>query len=183
MFESEGQAGQQRLQRLERTLGVELVVRSSPEIQLTSAGRALEIEARVIVAGMEKAAHSAREAAAGRTGTVRVGYNFPAGQHILPVTLAKMHAEFPGVTVKLKEEHTGPQLVSLADGGLDIALVYGRPVTGNFQYRRSPAGPRLPPLVFGRRWCHWAQGGDVARLWLDADQRSLTSSSTRLPRG
>lgn len=126
----------QQLQRLERTLGVELVARTSHEVRLTSAGRAFEIEARAIVAQVDKAAHTAREAAAGRTGTVRVGYNFPAGQHILPATLARMHAEYPDVTVRLEEKRTGPQLVSLADGSLDVALVYGRPVSSEFQYRK-----------------------------------------------
>lgn len=115
----------QQLQRLERTLGVELVARTSHEVRLTPAGRAFEVEARVIVAQMDKAVQSVREVAAGRIGTVRVGYNFPAGQHILPVTLAKMHAEFADVTVRLEEKRTGPQLQALADGDLDIALVYG----------------------------------------------------------
>ncbi|MFJ8815222.1 LysR family transcriptional regulator [Amycolatopsis thermoflava] len=87
----------QQLQRLERTLGVELVARTSHEVRLTSAGRAFEVEARAIVNRMGKAAQSAREAAAGRTGTISVGYNFPAGQHILPATLARMHAEYPDI--------------------------------------------------------------------------------------
>src|SRR4051794_27438253 len=60
----------QQLQRLERTIGVELVARTSHEVRLTSAGRAFQVEARAIVAQMEKAAYSAREAAAGRTGTI-----------------------------------------------------------------------------------------------------------------
>ncbi|NKQ58664.1 LysR family transcriptional regulator [Amycolatopsis sp. K13G38] len=142
----------QQLQRLERTLGVELVARTSHEVRLTSAGRAFEVEARAIVAQMDKAAHSAREAAAGRTGTVRVGYNFPAGQHILPATLAKMHAEFPDVTVKLEEKRTGPQLASLAEGGLDIALVYGRPVTADFQYRRLLRLPMVAVVGQNHKW-------------------------------
>lgn len=142
----------QQLQRLERTVGLELVARTSHEVRLTSAGRAFEVEARAIVAQMEKAMHSARDAAAGRTGTVRVGYNFPAGQHILPATLTKMHAQFPDVTVKLEEKRTGPQLSSLADGALDIALVYGRPVTSDFQYRRLLRLPMVAVVGQGHQW-------------------------------
>jgi DNA-binding transcriptional LysR family regulator len=56
---------------------------------------------------MDKAAHTAREAAAGRTGTLNVGYNFPAGQHILPATLAKMLAEFPDVNRRSGGEANG----------------------------------------------------------------------------
>ncbi|TNC24165.1 LysR family transcriptional regulator [Amycolatopsis alkalitolerans] len=142
----------QQLQRLERTLGVELVARTSHEVRLTSAGRAFEVEARAIVTQMDKAALSAREAAAGRTGTVRVGYNFPAGQHILPATLARMHAELPDVTVRLEEKRTGPQLQALADGDLDIALVYGRPVTSDFQYRRLLRLPMVAVVGPGHKW-------------------------------
>ncbi|MTD58235.1 LysR substrate-binding domain-containing protein [Amycolatopsis pithecellobii] len=142
----------QQLQRLERTLGVELVARTSHEVRLTSAGRAFEVEARAIVSQVDKAAQCAREAAAGRTGTVRVGYNFPAGQHILPMTLAKMHAEFPDVMVRLEEKRTGPQLQALADGELDIALVYGRPVTSDFQYRRLLRLPMVAVVGQGHKW-------------------------------
>ncbi|MBW0117350.1 LysR family transcriptional regulator, partial [Pseudonocardia abyssalis] len=118
----------QQLKRLERTLGVQLVARSSHDVRLTPAGRAFEPEARAIVAQMAKATNSVRELAAGRTGTVNVGYNFPAGQHILPATLARMHADLPDVSVALAERRTGPQLAALAEGAIDVALVYGRPV-------------------------------------------------------
>lgn len=142
----------QQLQRLERSLDVELVARNSHEVKLTSAGRAFEVEARAIIAQMEKAVHSAHEASAGRTGTVRVGYNFPAGQHILPATLAKMHAEYPDVTVELVEKRTGPQLAALADGELDIALVYGRPVTSQFQYRHLMRLPMIAVVGQSHKW-------------------------------
>jgi DNA-binding transcriptional LysR family regulator len=142
----------QQLRRLERALGVELVTRTSHEVKLTSAGRAFEVEARTIVAQLEKAAHSAREASAGRSGTVRVGYNFPAGQHVLPATLAKMHVEFPGVTVQLEEKRTGPQLAALADGELDVALVYGHPVTSEFQYRHLLRLPMIAVVGQGHKW-------------------------------
>jgi DNA-binding transcriptional LysR family regulator len=125
-----------QLQRLERTLGVELVARTSHEVRLTAAGRAFEVQARVIVAQMDKAALTAREAAAGRSGTISVGFNFPAGQHVVPAALARMSSEYPNVSVELSERRTGPQLAALASGELDVALVYGRPVTAEFGYRR-----------------------------------------------
>ncbi|WP_235487182.1 LysR family transcriptional regulator, partial [Frankia sp. AvcI1] len=65
----------QQLQRLERSLGVELVARTSHDVRLTAAGKAFEAEARAIISQMRKATHTAREVAAGRTGVVSVGYN------------------------------------------------------------------------------------------------------------
>jgi DNA-binding transcriptional LysR family regulator len=142
----------QQLQRLERTLGVQLVARTSHAVRLTQAGQAFEVEAREIVAQIEKARRAAREAAEGRTGTFRVGYNFPAGQHILPPTLAKMHTDFPNVTVLLEEQRTGPQLAALAEGALDVALVYGRPITSSFQHRRLLRLPIVAVVGQGHKW-------------------------------
>lgn len=126
----------QQLKRLERSLGVELVARSSHNVRLTAAGRAFEAEARTVLLQVNKAATAAQEAAAGRAGTLTVGYNFLAGQHVLPTTLARMHAELPGVSVALEEKRTGPQLAALAQGAIDVALVYGRPVASGFECRR-----------------------------------------------
>ena len=142
----------QQLQRLERSLGVELVARTSHEVRLTSAGRAFRKQAQVIVSQMEKAAHSAREAAAGRVGTVNVGYNFPAGQHVLPAVLGKMNTQYPDVTVALWEKRTGPQLAALADGELDVALVYGRSVASRFRYRRLLQVPLVAVVGQGHKW-------------------------------
>ncbi|WP_037361055.1 LysR family transcriptional regulator [Amycolatopsis orientalis] len=142
----------QQLQRLERTLDVQLVDRTSHEVRLTSAGRAFEVEARAIMAQADKAAYSAREAAAGRTGTVRVGYNFPAGQHVLPPTMARMHREHPGLTVRLEEKRTGAQLAALAGGELDVALVYGHPVTSEFRHRHLMSLPMVAVVGQRHRW-------------------------------
>ncbi|WP_410656947.1 LysR family transcriptional regulator [Amycolatopsis sp. lyj-112] len=142
----------QQLQRLERGLGVELVARTSHEVRLTAAGHVFRRQARLIVAQLEKAAHSTREAAAGRAGTVNVGYNFPAGQHVLPAVLARMNAEYPGVTVALWERRTGPQLAALAEGELDVALVYGHPVSSRFRFRRLLRVPMVAVVGQGHEW-------------------------------
>ncbi|WP_432855165.1 LysR family transcriptional regulator [Amycolatopsis sp. CA-161197] len=142
----------QQLQRLERTLEVQLVERTSHEVRLTSAGRAFEVDARAIMAQAQKAADSAREVAAGRTGTVRVGYNFPAGQHILPATMAMMHTQHPQLSVKLEERRTGSQLAALQEGELDVALVYGHPVTSDFHHRHLLSLPMIAIVGQGHRW-------------------------------
>lgn len=116
-----------QLQRLEQSLGVQLVRRSSHEVRLTPAGTAFVSEARRVIAQVEQAKEAARLAAAGRVGTINVGYNLPAGHFVLPATLARLHADFPEVAVSLHEKRTGPQLEALLDGDLDVAFVYGRP--------------------------------------------------------
>jgi DNA-binding transcriptional LysR family regulator len=62
----------QRLQRLERELGVILLERTTHHVQLSAAGAAFLIEARQILAHVERAAASAQRAAQS-TPSLRVG--------------------------------------------------------------------------------------------------------------
>ncbi|MCC3313895.1 LysR family transcriptional regulator [Nocardia africana] len=149
-----------QLQKLERSLGVQLVARNSHEVQLTAAGREFERQARRIVAQMDRAAEVAKATAAGRAGSVSVGYNLPASRHVLPRTLTLMTERHPDVVVSLWEKRTGPQLAALSDGSLDIALVYGHPSTVEFRYRRVLH--RVPLVaVVGRRH-RWADRPGVS---------------------
>lgn len=142
----------QQLQRLERTLGVELVARTTHEVRLTRAGFAFEVEARALVRQVERARRSVHDVASGRNGTIRVGFNFAAAQHVLPAALEKMQADFPGVTVLLEENRTGPQLHALAEGALDVALVYGRPATAKFRHRRLMRSPLAAVVGQQHKW-------------------------------
>jgi DNA-binding transcriptional LysR family regulator len=125
----------QQLQRLERSLGVKLVDRTSHQVSLTPAGNVLYDLGRKIVSQVDEATLKVREVAAGRAGTLRVGYNFPAGQRILPSALAKMTMQLPEVSFVLSEKQTGPQLAALSSGALDVAMVYGRPWASQFESR------------------------------------------------
>lgn len=143
-----------QLQKLERALGVQLVARNSHEVRLTPAGREFEIQARRIVAQLERAARAAKATAEGRAGSIAIGYNLPASRHVLPGALARLTERHPDIVVSLWEKRTGPQLAALADGSLDLALVYGHPGTAQFRYRRLLH--RVPLVaVVGRRH-RWA---------------------------
>ncbi len=133
-----------QLQKLEKSLGVQLVARNSHQVSLTSAGMEFEGQARLIVRQVDKATQMAKSTAAGRSGTLNIGYNFPASRHVLPYALAKMSTDHPDVVVSLWEKRTGPQLAGLADGTLDIALVYGYPNSADYRHRRVL---RKVPLV------------------------------------
>ncbi|MDJ0394208.1 LysR substrate-binding domain-containing protein [Rhodococcus sp. G-MC3] len=143
-----------QLQKLEKSLGVMLVARSSHEVKLTAAGREFETQARLIVQQMDKAARIAKSTAAGRSGTLNVGYNFPASRHVLPYALATMSKDHPDVVVSLWEKRTGPQLTALGDGVLDVALVYGHPHTAEFHHRRVLH--RVPLVAVVGRGHEWA---------------------------
>ncbi|MCI2416858.1 LysR substrate-binding domain-containing protein [Saccharopolyspora sp. K220] len=143
----------QHLRRLERSVGVTLVARNSHEVRLTPAGDTFREFARDIVARADLAGQAARAAAAGRSGTVRVGYNFPAGQRILPATLAALSSRHPAIDVTMSEMRTGPQLAALADGRLDVAMVYGKPAAADFTSRLLL---RVPLVAVVGQEHHWA---------------------------
>ncbi|PPK64908.1 LysR family transcriptional regulator [Actinokineospora auranticolor] len=115
------------LKRLEREVGVELVARSSHRVSLTPAGEVFLDEVRQVLDLADSAVAAARAVASGRAGTLRVGFNFAAGRLVLPPALVRMHAEHPDLRVDLTEKRSGPQLRALADGELDVALVFGAP--------------------------------------------------------
>ncbi|WP_280401294.1 LysR family transcriptional regulator [Nocardia carnea] len=154
-----------QLQKLEKSLGVQLVARTSHEVKLTAAGREFESQARMVVAQVERAAQAARAAAAGRSGTLDIGYNLPASRHVLPAALATMTERHPDIAVSLWEKRTGPQLAGLADGSLDIAMVYGHPGTTGYRYRRLLH--RIPLVAVVGRSHRWADRPGVPFAELD----------------
>ncbi|WP_067542505.1 LysR family transcriptional regulator [Nocardia crassostreae] len=142
----------QQIQRLERSVGVQLVERSSHQVNLTPAGEVLCDLARSIIAQTEEARSAVREVALGRAGTLRIGYNFAAGQRILPAALARMHAILPNVNINLVEQRTGPQLAALSSGALDVGLVYGRPASTEFHCRPMIQVPLVAVVGRGHSW-------------------------------
>ena len=108
---------------LERELGSDLFVRSTRQVELTEAGRALLPAARRAVA----AAEDGRDAVAAVRGLVRghlaIGAIQSLGRVNLPGLLARFHRRHPAVTLRI--HHVGaPELVRrTADGEIDLALV------------------------------------------------------------
>ena len=111
------------IRALERELGSDLFVRSTRQVELTEAGRALLPAARRTVA----AAEDARDAVAAVRGLVRghlaIGAIQALGQVNLPALLARFHRTHPAVTLRV--HHLGaPELVRrTADGEIDLAIV------------------------------------------------------------
>ncbi|WP_018685824.1 LysR family transcriptional regulator [Actinokineospora enzanensis] len=167
----------QQLQRLERSLGVVLVARSSHEVRLTPAGEVLRAHADGIVRQLERAAEAARAAAAGRFGTVRVGYTFASWQDVLPAALVRMHQRFPDVTVELRESRSGPQLSALSSGDLDVAFAHGGAVTTDLAHRCLLSVP-IVALVGARH--PWAARARVRFAEL-ADQHCILFDRKQSP--
>ena len=110
------------IRSLERELGSELFVRSTRQVELTEAGRALIPAARRAVAASEEA----RDAVAGVRGLVRGQLTIGAIQVRelnIPALLARYHRRHPAVTLRLRHASVTSLVQSTADGELDLAIV------------------------------------------------------------
>ncbi|HTT31263.1 MAG TPA: LysR family transcriptional regulator [Solirubrobacteraceae bacterium] len=108
---------------LERELGSDLFVRSTRQVELTEAGRALLPAARRALA----AAEDARDAVAAVRGLVRghlaIGAIQALGHVNLPELLARFHRTHPAVTLRLHHVGASELVRGTADGEIDLAIV------------------------------------------------------------
>ncbi|MDO5493048.1 MAG: LysR family transcriptional regulator [Nesterenkonia sp.] len=111
------------LAQLERSLGTQLVERTTRTVQLTSAGEALLPHAQEIVALVDRSAEIVAAASAGRTGRVRLGFAGPSTNHVVGLLARELRRRLPGLRLELVSSllsHKG--LDQVLDGSLDIAL-------------------------------------------------------------
>ncbi|WP_309053469.1 LysR family transcriptional regulator [Streptomyces sp.] len=111
-----------QIQKLEKTLGVELLERDNRRVALTAAGRAFLGEARRLVVAADRAPVLARRIAAGRAGVLRIGFTAASGFSLLGHLLGEIEQALPDVDVDLQELVTGEQVQALQDGDLDLGL-------------------------------------------------------------
>jgi len=120
-----------QIRALERTLGTDLFVRTSRQVELTPAGRALLEEAPLALAALERAAERARLAGEGVAGAVRLGYSPMAGYETLGAILAAVEHDSPNVTVVASESFSGQIPGRVLAGELDAGLaLFPEPMRG-----------------------------------------------------
>jgi DNA-binding transcriptional LysR family regulator len=120
-----------QIQKLERTLGTQLFVRTSREVKLTAAAQALLEEAPLALAALERAAERTRLAGAGITGTVRLGFPPPASFETLGTILAAVENDNPNMTVVPVELFSAEIPGRVLAGELDIGIaLHPEPMTG-----------------------------------------------------
>lgn len=129
------------IRALERELGTPLFDRTSRQVSLTEAGRALLPEARATVAAAQAARDAVDQVRGGLRGTLSIGTMTSIGLLDLPALSERFHALHPGVTLRLRAEPSGSAGLagSLLDGDLDLAFLS---LPGP-----APTGLRLRPLA------------------------------------
>ena len=110
----------QQLQRLERELGVRLLERTTHHVRLTQAGAAFLVEARQILAQVDRAATVARDAARAKP-SLRVGV-VDASYDSMPQILRETQRRYPDLDIHQVEASVPAQFTLLALGRLDVGL-------------------------------------------------------------
>ncbi len=111
-----------QIQKLERDIGVLLLDRTQRQVELTPAGAVFLAEARRLLALAEAAPSTARLVAAGRTGTVRIGFTATTGFGYLGRFLNEISRSLPEVELALTEQVSAVQFEELSSGKLDLAF-------------------------------------------------------------
>ena len=111
------------ISRLETEVGARLIERGNRVVSLTPAGRTLLGHARQVVAEAGRALTATRDAAAGRSGVVRLGYVGSAMYGRLPEVIRRFRGAWPDVRLDLREATSAALVAALRQGELDLGLL------------------------------------------------------------
>ena len=126
------QAVSKGVAQLERELGVELLERTTREVRLTAAGRALQADGRDALAAVERAFAGAAEVGRGLSGTVRLGATPALGLPVLDAATRALRETAPELAVAFLEVRPADVGPTLRDRRVDAVLA-----------RTSVAGPDI----------------------------------------
>jgi DNA-binding transcriptional LysR family regulator len=114
----------QRIQRLERHLGVRLFERTSRHVSLTQAGTLLLQDARDLLLRAEALQGAARRISRGQSGLLRAAVPSDIPGETVAAALADLRRSHPGVELHLRELTTAGQLAAFAAHELDVGLIH-----------------------------------------------------------
>lgn len=161
-----------QVQSLESALGVRLFNRAGRGVELSTAGTAFLAEARVLLEVNDRARRVAADAAAGKTGSLSVGYTEPVAFDFLPHVLQKFRQEFPEVQLQLREMNSFESVDHLEQRGVDVA--YLRPPVESQTVDLTMLHP--DPLIAALPSGHPLSGRSTIALAELADEKFLTYS-------
>ncbi len=146
-----------QIQKLERSVGVQLLERDNRRVTLTAAGEVFLADARRMLTLADSAPKVARRVAAGASGLVHIGFTAASTYGILGRLLNQLARELPEVSLELTEMVTREQVAALQIGEVDLGLArppFDTETFGNRLLHREamlaavPSGHRLA----GREW-------------------------------
>ena len=118
-----------QMRRLEERVGRPLFRREGRGLALTDVGDVVLSYARQILELNDQAVAAARGIAIG--GSVRFGVPQDFGDSWLPGVLARFSRAHPSVLIEVRVDRANKLVERIAEGGLDLALMWGNPPVAN----------------------------------------------------
>lgn len=107
---------------VEEGLGTPLFERTSAHVSATPAGEKLARGARLLLASLDDLLNDLSAQSAALGGTIRLGTPPTFGPYFLSRLLPRLHEQYPGLQVYVREDNPAAIEASVADGGLDCGL-------------------------------------------------------------
>jgi DNA-binding transcriptional LysR family regulator len=114
-----------QIRDLEEELGLRLFERDRRRVALTAAGVAFLDEIKSLLGHVERAVETARRAARGEHGSLRIGYVPAVIYTALPEIVRGYRRRFPGVEVRLSEMNPAVQVEALLSDRVDVGFLRG----------------------------------------------------------
>lgn len=152
----------QQIRTLEDNLQVQLFDRRSRPVTLTLAGQTFLVEAKAILAGIDRAMDRVREASVGWSGALHIGYTKGYERSDLSNALGRFHSDFPNVLLSCYRRNTDQLAAGLLKGEYDVIFTWDSTElckNDAVAYRLSERSPLMlavynsHPLA-RRRWVH-----------------------------
>lgn len=114
----------QQITGMEHTLGVPLLIRSAAGVRPTDAGVKLYHHARLILRQMQELEADVVAEGSGATGQVAVGLPTSIAAALGMALVERLNQDHPGVRLQLVESYSGYLSELLANGRLDMAVLF-----------------------------------------------------------
>lgn len=113
----------QQIKALERVIGVPLFVRDKRSVEMTKAGESLLDDAMLVVELAQRAVMTARRAAEGKRGVLKIGTRALGGHPTADAVIREFGARHPEVIVEVHPGFVADSMDALARRKLDVAMV------------------------------------------------------------
>jgi DNA-binding transcriptional LysR family regulator len=120
------QALSSQVRQLERSLDVELFVRTTRKVELTEAGEILFGHAVSILAAIDIACEQTRRAGSGEVGELSIAYTPTVAAEALPALTDYLHARHPSIKLQMVEMWQTESLEAVSVGRFDVCFIRSR---------------------------------------------------------
>lgn len=122
-----------QIRALEESLGVQLLERQARGVTLTPAGEAFVQDAQKVLNSLDEAKSNALRTEKGMRGELRLGVTVMLlWVNELSVLLKEFRRRYPNVMLKLNTMLSGPQVVALQEGVIDLGILIFPPESADF---------------------------------------------------